>query len=82
MKNATTATLTNDRIFYLNHVIRRRLSNLIGMSELMLLNNLNEQDKNLIQIRLEKSLVEFYQLMSEFDHVLGDSNESEIQKSA
>lgn len=82
MNHYTTNINIEDKIFYLHHIIRRPLSNIVGISELMTSKELDDNEKKQMRIALKKTLEEFDQLMVDFDHVLDSSYESMVKQSA
>lgn len=78
----TTKTYNQDRIYYLNHDVRRPLSNIVGISGLMVSKDLDEKDKKQIRVGLKKTLKEFHQIMAQFDIVMSESTNAIVAQSA
>lgn len=62
-----TKNYTYDRLYFLNHELRRPISNIMGISKLMLV-PMSNNDKRKVFDSLKKALADFDRVLKEFNH--------------
>lgn len=67
---STIKHMVEDQIFFLNHEIRRPLSNVVSISEMLLCTELSDTDKGLVFHNLKSALADFDKALAEFDHII------------